>query len=259
MPGQASPGHRATLSDMASSSAFPRLRRGWASDLEVLAVTGSEVSDRGDHLVVRTPGNPDFRWGNLLVVRDPRPPQRRRPLGATGSRAELPAAGHRSIGLPAAPDPAPWTALGLRVESDEVLTAPRPPRAGPPAEGYDGAQTGHGRRLGGGGRAGDRRRDRRRQRTGGAERTEAAGAGLPAVRRAALGGPSRSERPGRPGLLRRLPGRCPGGAPRHRALLGPRALPVRADSPGAIADAGWRRTCSPWPGPGEPTRAPRRG
>jgi hypothetical protein len=43
---------------------------GWATDLAILEHSGSTVEDRGDHLLVRTPDNPGFHWGNCLIVRD---------------------------------------------------------------------------------------------------------------------------------------------------------------------------------------------
>jgi hypothetical protein len=33
---------------------------GWATDLAILEHSVSTVEDRGDHLIVRTPDNPDF-------------------------------------------------------------------------------------------------------------------------------------------------------------------------------------------------------
>ncbi len=41
---------------------------GYRTDLALLERTGSSIEDRGDHLVVRTPSNPTFYWGNLLVL-----------------------------------------------------------------------------------------------------------------------------------------------------------------------------------------------
>ena len=48
-----------------------RMPRGWATDLAILEMTGSSIDDRGDHVVVRTRGNPDYHWGNCLLVTDP--------------------------------------------------------------------------------------------------------------------------------------------------------------------------------------------
>ncbi|HSM22940.1 MAG TPA: hypothetical protein VK876_12115, partial [Rubrivivax sp.] len=43
------------------------LRPGWASDLVVFADDG-QVLERDDCLVLRTPGNPTYHWGNCLIV-----------------------------------------------------------------------------------------------------------------------------------------------------------------------------------------------
>ncbi len=43
------------------------------TDLALLRLAGSEIEDRGTHIVVRTPDNPGFRWGNFyLLARPPR-------------------------------------------------------------------------------------------------------------------------------------------------------------------------------------------
>ena len=44
---------------------------GYKTDLIFPAFDG-EIVDRGDYLVVRTPSNPYFYWGNFLLF--PRPP-----------------------------------------------------------------------------------------------------------------------------------------------------------------------------------------
>lgn len=40
---------------------------GYRSDLMLLRLQGSLVVDRGDHLVVRSPANPGFHWGNFVL------------------------------------------------------------------------------------------------------------------------------------------------------------------------------------------------
>jgi ribosomal protein S18 acetylase RimI-like enzyme len=70
---------------------------GYRTDLAVLALEGSQVTDRGDHLVIRTPGNPDHWWGNFLLLRDLKP-------GSGGGwlarfAAEFPDAQHIALGL----------------------------------------------------------------------------------------------------------------------------------------------------------------
>jgi hypothetical protein len=44
------------------------LSRAWRTDLALLAGSGSSVEHRGTHVVVRTPDNPGYRWGNVLGV-----------------------------------------------------------------------------------------------------------------------------------------------------------------------------------------------
>ena len=112
------------------------LSPGWATDLAVLEHTGSTVEDRGDHLVVRTPGNPDFHWGNCLFVTD---------SGAIDEaqrwvntfHAAFTQAGWVAIGLARLPDDAvAWRALGLELELDDVLTTRTLPLQTPLADGY---------------------------------------------------------------------------------------------------------------------------
>ena len=45
---------------------------GYRTDLAILTLEGSQVTDCGDHLVIRTPGNPDYWWaprGHTPVAR----------------------------------------------------------------------------------------------------------------------------------------------------------------------------------------------
>jgi GNAT superfamily N-acetyltransferase len=42
---------------------------GFRTDLALRAAEGSEVTDRGGYLVIRSPGNPGFWWGNFLLLR----------------------------------------------------------------------------------------------------------------------------------------------------------------------------------------------
>jgi GNAT superfamily N-acetyltransferase len=107
---------------------------GWTTDVAVLALSGSEVEDRGDHVVIRTPANPTYNWGNCILVTDP-------DAVDDADRwvrvfdAAFPAATWVAIGLSRMPsDPAPWTASALDLEVDDVLVASsRPPRTPTPA------------------------------------------------------------------------------------------------------------------------------
>lgn len=41
---------------------------GFRTDVALRVLEGAEVTDRGDYLVVRSPGHPDFWWGNFLLL-----------------------------------------------------------------------------------------------------------------------------------------------------------------------------------------------
>jgi ribosomal protein S18 acetylase RimI-like enzyme len=105
---------------------------GFRTDVALRVLEGAEVTDRGDHLVVRTPGNPEFWWGNfLLLAQVPGPGE----AGAWLARfaAEFPAAQHVALGVDTTDDaalPEDLAAAGLAAEHAAVLTAARP---NPPA------------------------------------------------------------------------------------------------------------------------------
>ena len=110
---------------------------GWTTDLAVLQLMGSTVEDRGDHLVVRTPHNPDFHWGNCLFVTDGAGVDDAARWVATFEQA-LPDTEWIAIGLMRAPtDETAWTRLGLEIGVDEVLAATTMPRETDPPDGYE--------------------------------------------------------------------------------------------------------------------------
>ena len=96
---------------------------GYRTDLAILALEGSQVTDRGDHLVIRTPGNPDYWWGNFLLLRELK----------TGSgsgwmarfAAEFPDAQHMALGLDEtdAGTVDPHELAGMTMERNAVMTA----------------------------------------------------------------------------------------------------------------------------------------
>lgn len=109
---------------------------GWHTHLVVSRLGGSEVEERTDHLVVRTPANPGYHWGNFVLVTDPT-------AVADAARwvslfeETFPDAGHRSIGLVADPvDDGAWEAAGLPVSRDDLLVARRPVQRRALAAGY---------------------------------------------------------------------------------------------------------------------------
>ncbi|MDP9168355.1 MAG: GNAT family N-acetyltransferase, partial [Actinomycetota bacterium] len=98
---------------------------------------GSSVADRGDHLVVRTPANADFHWGNCIFVTDADAlDDAARWVDAF--EAAVTGADWIAIGLPRMPaDVQGWTRCGIELELDDVLaTTSLPPLTTPPA-GYD--------------------------------------------------------------------------------------------------------------------------
>jgi len=96
---------------------------GYRTDLAILALEGSQVTDRGDHLVIRTLSNPDYWWGNFLLLRDLKP-------GSGGGwmarfAAEFPDAQHTALGLDEPDGRAvdPGELAGMTMERNAVMTA----------------------------------------------------------------------------------------------------------------------------------------
>jgi GNAT superfamily N-acetyltransferase len=108
---------------------------GWHTDLAVLRLAGSAVTSYDDHLVVRTPDNPTYHWGNFLLVTDP---------SAVDEATRwvdrfvevFPDARHRAVGLLSEPRHEPWAALGLTVELDDVLSTDVLPELRACTDGY---------------------------------------------------------------------------------------------------------------------------
>ncbi len=98
----------------------------WRTDLALLRAAGSEVEDRGDHLVVRTPRNPGFYWGNYLLLDAPAGPDDV-PDWLRAFEEEFPEAEHRTFGVDgpdgSVDDLAPFRAAGMGVEASTVMTA----------------------------------------------------------------------------------------------------------------------------------------
>ena len=99
---------------------------GYRTDLMLLELSGSELTDRGEYVVVRTPANPTFWWGNYLLFRTAFAP------GDTASRLELfhhelPDAKHVALGIDSVDGVAgvedELVAAGLEIERSTVMTA----------------------------------------------------------------------------------------------------------------------------------------
>ena len=110
---------------------------GYRTDLALLRLGGTQVEDRGDHLVVRSPHNPGHWWGNFLLLHEvPPPPQAR--VWVDRFAATFPDAEHVALGFDgtqgSVADLAGFAAAGLAVEAQTVMTAtsvhepPRPNR-----------------------------------------------------------------------------------------------------------------------------------
>jgi ribosomal protein S18 acetylase RimI-like enzyme len=113
---------------------------GFRTDLALRVLEGAEVTDRGDYLVIRSPGNPDHWWGNFLLLAGV-------PEPGTGEAwldrfaAEFPAARHVALGVDTPTDeaviPDEFVAAGLEPNLETVLTAAearRPPQPNSEAE-----------------------------------------------------------------------------------------------------------------------------
>jgi ribosomal protein S18 acetylase RimI-like enzyme len=113
---------------------------GYRTDIMLRLLEGGERADHGDCVVVRSPANPAYWWGNFLLLASP-------PAPGSVSRwlsrfaAEFPAAGHVLLGIDitdrSAVDPAEFMAAGLMFRREAVLTAAeagQPPRPNRVAE-----------------------------------------------------------------------------------------------------------------------------
>jgi GNAT superfamily N-acetyltransferase len=99
---------------------------GFQTDLMLRALEGSEVIDHPDYLTVRSPANPEFWWGNFLLL----PAQAAHGAAAPWLelfRAEFPDAGHLAFGLDGTGDPGSdldgFAVAGLELNRETVLTA----------------------------------------------------------------------------------------------------------------------------------------
>ena len=106
---------------------------GYRTTLSLLEQAGSTVDDRGDHVLVSTESNPDFWWGNFMLLHD-RPSADQALEWVARFEEELPWAAHRAFGLddPHAPGGAlsAFAQLGYQVERSTVMTAEFPPNTG---------------------------------------------------------------------------------------------------------------------------------
>jgi ribosomal protein S18 acetylase RimI-like enzyme len=99
---------------------------GYRTDIALRALEGSQVTEYADCVVVRSPANPGFRWGNFVLLREPPRPGAARHWTAL-FRREFPQADYTALGVDvtAASEVAAdeFLAAGLRRSVDSVLTA----------------------------------------------------------------------------------------------------------------------------------------
>jgi ribosomal protein S18 acetylase RimI-like enzyme len=105
------------------------------TDLAMLEHSGSETEDHGTHLVVRTPDNPTYWWGNFLLLSTAPGDADEARDWLTAFETEFPQARHRTFGVDGhdgtRDDLAPFGEIGLDVEVSAVMTATsvhEPPR-----------------------------------------------------------------------------------------------------------------------------------
>jgi ribosomal protein S18 acetylase RimI-like enzyme len=110
---------------------------GFRTDLALLMLGGSKIEKREDYLVVRTPHNPTFWWGNFLLL--PRvPPTAHVDRWLDRFAAEFPGTAHVALGFDGvdgrAESLSAFVDRGLKTEAATVMTAsaihepPRPNR-----------------------------------------------------------------------------------------------------------------------------------
>jgi len=132
----ASPSPQPPAADLGYRRAMSSFPPGWATDLAILELSGSTIEQHADHLVVRSPHNPGFHWGNCVFVTDPDAVDDADRWVAVFTSA-FPEAGWVAIGLTRMPDAVEaWTSHGLALELDDVLTTTTLPRQTPCPEGY---------------------------------------------------------------------------------------------------------------------------
>ena len=97
------------------------------TELALLQRAGSLVEDRGDHVVVRTPTNPTYYWGNFLLLAVAPDDVARVEHWKRVHHAEFPDAGHVSLGIDrpgsVVDDTAVLVEAGMRVEEVVAMTA----------------------------------------------------------------------------------------------------------------------------------------
>jgi GNAT superfamily N-acetyltransferase len=91
----------------------------------IRTLEGSQVEDRGDYLVIRSPRNPGYWWGNFLLLPPPEPGQAAEWVATFA--AEFPVARHVTLGIDvieiSGVHVGEYVAAGLQPQRHTVLTA----------------------------------------------------------------------------------------------------------------------------------------
>lgn len=96
---------------------------GWETDLAILRHSGSLIEEREDHLVIRTPQNPDYHWGNFILVTNSSLVNDADRWMQT-FREAFPNATWVAIGLPQRPSSTEnWETFSAEIERMDVLKA----------------------------------------------------------------------------------------------------------------------------------------
>lgn len=94
---------------------------GWETDLAILRHSGSLIEERENHFVIRSPHNPDYHWGNFILVSNSSLVSDADRWMQTFTEA-FPEATWVAIGLPQFPESLEnWQASGTELERMDVL------------------------------------------------------------------------------------------------------------------------------------------
>jgi GNAT superfamily N-acetyltransferase len=108
----------------------------WATDLEILRLTGSDIQEYEDHIIVKTPSNPKYHWGNCLLVLDHSSVSQAQ-TWVSKFHQNFPKADWISIALPVMPkNLEDWQSHGISFDLLEVLQTNELPQAFPLPSGY---------------------------------------------------------------------------------------------------------------------------
>jgi GNAT superfamily N-acetyltransferase len=99
---------------------------GYRTDLMLRVREGSELADHGSYMVVRTPANPGFWWGNFILLAAPPLPGETTAWVSRFS-AEFPGAGHMAFGIDVTDERgievSDFLAAGFQLDVSAVMTA----------------------------------------------------------------------------------------------------------------------------------------